>query len=185
MYKKNHPQTLIISIWIFTCIIMPLLNKELIVPAIIFLIFGLIGLFFNIFVDSSIQMINIKENDLYIKYKKGLHKEEIKLKKEEIQKLVFNFYIRASSKSKASFYNYVSMDVVIILNNGQQIQLHDDYIMNGFVWHVGKNFKQIDSIKTLVNMFKEFEKFSYNIKNVHAIYDKRYEPEAIKAFINI
>lgn len=184
MYKKTHPQTLIIVIWICCCIIAPFIIYDFLTPSIIFLMFGLGGLYFNLFVNSSIQLINRDKNHLYIKYKKGFKKQEIELKNEEIQKLVFNFYIKARAKRKAGFYNFIYMDITITLNNGKQIQLHDDYVMNGFVWHVGKNLNQINSIKTLVNMFNGFENFSYNIKNVHAIYDKRYEPETIKSFVN-
>ena len=154
------------------------------IPSTIFLIFGLIGLYFNLFVDSSIQLINRDNNYLHIKYKKGFQKHEIKLKNEEIQKLIFNFYIKASSKRNGRFYNFICMEIILNLKNGEQIKLHDDYIMNGFMWHLGKNVNQINSVKTIVNMFNEFENFTYTIKNIHAIYDKRFEPETIKAFIN-
>lgn len=184
MYKKTHLQSLIISVWICCFLIIPLFNIEFIIPSIIFLIFGFVGLYFTLFVDSSIQQISRNQNGVYIKYQKGIKKQEINLKNEEIQKLVCNFYIKASTKQKGGFYNFICFDITILLNSGEQIQLHDDYVMNGFMWHVGKNVKQINSVKTLVNMFKGFEKFSYNIKKIHAIYDKRFDPEAIKAFIN-
>lgn len=184
MYKKTHPQGLILSIWICCCLIALLSNTFFIVPSIIFLVFGLIGLYFTIFTDGCIQQINKTHSGIYIKYKKGLQKQKIELKNEEIQKLVFNFYVKTALKRHAGFYNYVIWDIVITLNSGEKIKLKDDYVMNGFVWHVGKNIRQINSIKTLVKMFNGFEKFSYNIKNTHAIYDKRFEPEAIKVFIN-
>ena len=67
MYRKTHPQTFIISLWILCCLIAPLLNLEFMIPSTIFLIFGLIGLYFNLFVDSSIQLINRDNNYLHIK----------------------------------------------------------------------------------------------------------------------
>lgn len=97
---------------------------------------------------------------------------------------MFEFYVKSNSNNKGGRYNYIGLDITITQNNGKEIKLHDDYILNGFVWNVGKNIKQINSIKTLVNMFNNNEHFSYNIKKVHAIYDKRYEPEVIKLYIN-
>ena len=184
MYKKTHPQSLILSIWICCWLIILISSTSFIVPSVIFLVFGLIGLFFTVFTDGYIQQINRTPSGIYIKYKKGLQKQEIELKNEEIQKLVFNFYVKALSKRHAGFYNYIIWDIAKTLNSGEKLKLNDDCVMNGFVWHVGKNVRQISSIKTLVSMFNGFKNFSYNIKNIHAIYDKRFEPEAIKAFIN-
>lgn len=184
MYKKIHPQSLILFIWICSFIILLYLNIELLIPSIMFLVFGLVGLFLTIFRYDSIQQISRDAKFLYIKYKKGMNKQEIKLKNDEIQKVILNFYIRARVKGKGAFYNIIYMDMIIELKNGTSFQLHDDYIMNGFMLGVGKNVNQIKSLKTLVNIFERCENFSYNIKKIHKIYDKRYEPEAIKSFIN-
>ncbi len=184
MYRKTHPQTFLISIWVCICLVSPFIKSDLLTPAIIFLIFGLIGLYFNLFVDTSIQSINRDNNYLHIKYKKGFKKQEFRLKNKDIQNLLFEFYVKSNSNNKGGRYNYIGLDITITQNNGKEIKLHDDYILNGFVWNVGKNIKQINSIKTLVNMFNNNEHFSYNIKKVHAIYDKRYEPEVIKLYIN-
>lgn len=81
MYRKTHPQTFLISIWVCICLVSPFIKSDLLTPAIIFLIFGLIGLYFNLFVDTSIQSINRDNNYLYIKYKKRVQKARIPIKK--------------------------------------------------------------------------------------------------------
>ena len=183
MYKKKHPQNLIIFIWIFCFVVIPLWNINFLFPSIMFLMFGLVGLYFTLFVNCSIQQINRDENFLSIIYKKGIQKQKIKLKNNEIQKLILNFYIKARTSTNRC-HNIICMEIIIYLKNGTSIQVQDDYIMNGFILTVGKNVNQIKSVKTLVKLFEGIENFSYNITKTHKVYDKRYEPKAIESFIN-
>ena len=38
MYRKTHPQTFLISIWVCICLVSPFIKSDLLTPAIIFLI---------------------------------------------------------------------------------------------------------------------------------------------------
>ena len=188
-YKKTYPAFLLATIWLIVvflfCVSIYYIFKDtdVFVFGGIMAFIAIICILLHIFSGKSIDYIQNNTENIIIRYKNGRYKQEIYLEKNNIEKLLFNFNIKAHSRAKAGFYNYICMDINVIFKNGESLKLEDEYVMNGLVLHVGKNTNQIYSVKHIVNMFKNFDKFSYNIKNIHAIYDKRYQPDAIRLLL--
>jgi len=185
VYKKNYPVYLLAFLWIFFIFLFVFFDWEINHDTGVFVFggimtaFGIICILLEFFTGKRIYLIQNTTDTVIINYKIGKHKNTLYLNKSEIEQILFDFIIKASSKSKAGFYNYICMNIKIKLNDGQEFSLEDDYVLNGLAWHCGKNLQQIVSVKHIINMFKDFDKFSYTIKNVHKIYDKRYEPSEI------
>lgn len=188
-YKKTYPAYLLATIWLTMVFLFCFFvyhisgDTEIFVFGGIMTFIAIICILLHIFNGKSVHFIQNNTNHIIIKYKKGRDSQILRFEKNDIEKLLFNFNIKAHSKKEAGFYNYICMDINVTFKNGNSIKFEDEYVMNGLVLHVGKNIKQIYSIKHIVNMFKNFDKFSYNIKNIHAIYDKRYEPDNIKTLL--
>jgi hypothetical protein len=189
-YKKTYPAILLAIIWFTLLFLFAFCDFYFSNDTGVFYFAGFMSMFaivcilLHIFRDSSIDYICVNDNKIYINYRIGKNKYKLCLPENDIKKIIFKFKIKAHSKAKAGFYNYICMDIDIEFNDNRKLLLQDEYIMNGIVLHVGKNKKQLSSVKYLVNMFSNFEKFSYEIQNIHAIYDKDYEPNNIKSYIN-
>ena len=188
IYKKTYNRLFIFAFILLMFLFIFLLyyiSKEsffLIFAALMFFSLFFV-MFYGLFIAKNIYYIENNNDEIIIKYKNGKNKKELYLKKNEIEKLLFTFKIKARSGTR-HFYNYISMKIHIELKNKTSVTLEDEYVLNGLNLFGGsKNLKQIDSVRHIVNMFKYFDRFSYNIINTHAIYDKRYQPEAIKSSI--